>query len=116
MDVNPTDAPSLACTIGAIPAEERATHRALLQHLFTAAVRERRPRDDGYAFRFRAEDFDAIARFVAHERKCCPFLSFELQITPDDGPAWLRLGDPPGTPAFLEAELPGAAASHVAAR
>ena len=45
------------------------------------------------------------ARFVANERRCCPFLTFTLELAPDGGPLWLRLTGPAGTRAFLEAEF-----------
>lgn len=96
----------LACVMGAIPAEERAAHAALLKYLFATAVRERQELAEGFAFRFGADDVDAVARFIVNERKCCPFLTFELVLMPQAGPVWLRLTGPAGTRTFLEAELP----------
>lgn len=48
---------------------------------------------DGYAFRFDDPDtrLPDIMAFVAAERRCCPFLSFEVAFTPHAGPLWLRL-------------------------
>jgi hypothetical protein len=66
---------------------------------------ERREWKEGYAFRFSPDAFDALARFVANERKCCPFLHFEIAVE-SAGPVWLRLTGPSGTRAFLDAELP----------
>jgi hypothetical protein len=102
----------LACVPGAIPAAERRAHFALITRLFTAAARERRDLSggaEGYAFRFDAGAFDDLARWITNERRCCPFLSFALEVAPDDGPLWLRLTGPAGTRAFLDAELPPAA-------
>jgi hypothetical protein len=64
----------------------------------------RRGGREGYAFRFAPDAFADVARFVANERKCCPFLDFEIAAE-SAGPVWLRLTGPAGTRAFLEAEL-----------
>jgi hypothetical protein len=95
----------LACAPGAIPAAERAAHFEHLTRLFGTAARERRPVPDGYSYRFDADAFDDLARWIANERRCCPFLTFALELTPNDGPIWVRLTGPEGTQAFLDAEL-----------
>ena len=100
---------SLACTPDAIPASERRAHFALLERLFTAELRERRTFADGAAgcaYRFDASAFDDVARWIANERRCCPFLRFTLDVAPADGALWLSLTGPTGTHAFLDAELP----------
>ena len=97
---------TLACVPGAIPAAERPVHFALISRLFGEEAREKRDLPDGYAFRFEADAFDEVARFVANERKCCPFLTFALELSPGAGSLWLRLGGPPGTREFLDLELP----------
>ena len=96
----------LACVPGAIPAAERPAHLALARRLFTVQAEERGDLPDGLAFRFAADALDAVARFVAGERRCCPFLRFEITVEPADGPVRLRMTGPPGTRALLEAELP----------
>jgi hypothetical protein len=96
----------LACVPGAIPAAERAAHFALIRELFGGAAQERVAHPDGYAFRFAPEALESLARFVANERRCCPFLEFTLTVTAADGPLWLRLAGPPGTREFLDVELP----------
>ena len=97
---------ALACVPSAIPAGERAAHFGLIARLFGEAARERRDVPDGYAFRFAADDFGDVVRFVANERRCCPFLRFALELSPDAGPLWVRLSGPAGTREFLDAELP----------
>ncbi|HEX5829880.1 MAG TPA: hypothetical protein VFY16_02790 [Gemmatimonadaceae bacterium] len=108
-----TAATPLACVPGAIPATVRDTHFQLLTRLFSTAVRETRDLPDGRAYRFDADAFDDLARWITHERRCCPFLTFTLELTPGDGAIWLRLTGPAGTPAFLDAELPAHAPSPV---
>jgi hypothetical protein len=101
----------LACVPGAIPAMERAAHFARLTRLFTTDVRERVETADGYAFRFDADAFDELARWITLERRCCPFLDFTIHVAPEGGPVWVRIIGPAGTREFLDAELPAGARS-----
>lgn len=98
----------LACDPLGIPAVERPAHFALARRLFGEAARERQPWREGYAFRFDADALEDAARFVANERRCCPFLEFEIAAAAADGPVWLRITGPAGTRAFLDAEGIGA--------
>lgn len=102
---NSTDAVPVACVPGAIPAAERSAHFALARKLFVEIAAERKVLSDGYAFRFDARELEAVARFVANERRCCPFMTFELEIAAASGPLWLRMRGPEGTRAVLDAEL-----------
>ena len=95
----------LACALGEIPDGERAAHVALIRHLFGEAVRERLELAEGYAFRFAGEEFTSVARFVANERKCCPFLTFQFEVAPEGGPLWLRINGPSGAKELIAAEL-----------
>ena len=98
----------LACVPGAIPADERAAHFALFERLFTTRARERIPLAAGYAWRFDADAFDDVARWIANERRCCPFLTFAIELAPAGGPLVVVLTGPAGTRDFLDAELPAA--------
>jgi len=100
-----TQTPELACVPSAIPAMQRLRHFALGRELLSVRAVERVELPNGYAIRFEADAFDAVARFVANERKCCPFLTFELTLDPGSGPLWLRMTGPDGTRAVLDAEL-----------
>ena len=98
----------LACNVSAIAPEQRAAHQALATRLFTAAVQETVGLADGYALRFMAEHYDDLAAFVANERRCCPFLAFVLEVTPDQGPLWLRITGPDDAKVILQGMLRGA--------
>jgi hypothetical protein len=89
----------------AIPAEERGAHQALTRHLMSAVVTEIRDLPDGLAFRFPADEYDAVAQFVARERLCCPFLRFVLEVAPERGQLVLSLTGVEGVAAFIRAEL-----------
>lgn len=48
-----------------------------------------------------------LAEFIADERLCRPFLSFDLRVEAEGGPVWLRLIGPEGVKEFLRMELSG---------
>ena len=95
----------MVCVRGAISAPDRAPHSARIRRLFRESVVERQKVSEGYAFRFTADEIEEIGRFVAQERKCCPFLEFSLDIAARDGPVWLVITGPRGSQAIIEAEL-----------
>jgi hypothetical protein len=94
-----------ACDMTAIPAEQRGAHHALIRRLMTKAVEEIIERPDGLAFRFPAQEYEAVAEFVGRERLCCPFLTFALDVTPERGPLTLTLTGADGVKDFIRAEL-----------
>jgi hypothetical protein len=100
-----TAVPEVACVPSAIPVAERKVHFALARELFGERALERLALANGYAIRFPADAFEPVARFVANERKCCPFINFELTLAPQTGPLWLRMTGPEGTRRVLDAEL-----------
>ena len=62
--------------------------------------------EDGYAFQFPggSEWIQRVVTFVAEERQCCPFFTFELQFEPNLGPIWLRLRGSAEIKALLRAQ------------
>lgn len=98
-----TDLP-LACSLS--DPELRARRDGVLADLRRAALECRRL-PDGLALRFGAEPGQVarLAEVIELERQCCRFLRLELVVMPADGPIWLRLTGPAGTPDFLGAEL-----------
>jgi hypothetical protein len=97
---------AFACRLDALTPHERARHATLTQELLASArwVQEI-PR--GYAFRF--PDDRALSRhlveWVALERRCCPFLEFEILLGLEGEPVILRLTGEQGVREFLAAEL-----------
>jgi hypothetical protein len=100
-----TGTPELACIPAAIPGAERHGHFELARELFGRQVQERAALPNGYAIRFRADALRAVAQFVSNERKCCPFMHFELTLGPGSEALWLRMTGPEGTRGVLDAEL-----------
>jgi hypothetical protein len=99
-----TDDP-LACAVGAIPVEERQAHRELTEHLFGRVLMDHEELANGYGFLFPMDSLPEVAAFVRNERKCCPFLRFEIDMVPHAASLRLRLTGPAGTAHFLEGEL-----------
>lgn len=97
--------PALACVPGAIPHDDRQAHFSLARELFHARAQERVALPNGYAVRFPHDALEAVVRFVANERKCCPFMSFEMTFGHESAPLWLRMTGPEGTKEVLDAEL-----------
>lgn len=81
----------LACNPSAIPAADRPAHRERADRLFREAIQERHDLPDGLAFQIAAADYELVVAFVAQERRCCPFYQFNIEVTPNDGPIWLRI-------------------------
>jgi mercuric ion transport protein len=100
-----TTAPELVCVPSAIPPTERKAHFELARDLLNERAQERVVLPDGYAVRFPAEALAAVARFVSNERKCCPFMTFELTLSSGADSLWLRMTGPEGTREVLDAEL-----------
>jgi hypothetical protein len=68
-----------------------------------AAVEEVAELSDGYAFRFANDEtvLASLLEFIAAERRCCPFLTFELAFSAHNGPIWLRLRGSSRVKAFI---------------
>lgn len=90
----------IACNLTDPEFRER---RAALLQTFQSAVLETKELGDGYAYRFPSETtwIAELAKLIAMERECCPFLQFNLRIEPAAGPIWLELTGPEGTKDFL---------------
>ena len=99
----------LVCNMGVFSPAQREAHVLTTTQLFKS-VQSVQEADNGYEFTFPNES-DLIVRigeFVANERLCCPFLTFNLNVSPDTQPVSLTLTGPVGTREFLQAELDGA--------
>lgn len=84
--------------------EQRNRHAQLVQHLQTATVEML---TDGLALAFppTLEHALLLAEFMTLERRCCPFLTLQLEFASEDGPLTLRLTGPAGVQTFLRHEL-----------
>lgn len=94
---------AVRCNLNALTPEERMLHAKSTAAL-KLAIKEQRELPDGYKVRFLLSDLSpfTVMEWVAHERRCCPFLRFNLEFEPENGPAWLTLTGPEGTKEVLK--------------
>ena len=99
----PGDGPSVASNllVGELTKRKAAISRGLFTHVERV---EELP--DGFAYRLpAAEPWAAkVLDFVAVERRCRPFFTFEVVFEPHDEPLWLRLRGSSAIKAFLAAD------------
>jgi hypothetical protein len=80
---------ALACLL---TGEDLAARGEVVRPLM-ASYQKLQELEDGYAFQFPGEPewIERVVTFIAEERKCCPFFTFELHYEPNLGPIWLHL-------------------------
>ena len=91
----------IVCTLSEEALNTRQAN--MLDQLFGAAQAFQQL-ESGYKFRFDASDqiLLGITEMIIKERKCCRFLSFNLEVPSAEGPVWLSVEGPTGTKDFLE--------------
>jgi hypothetical protein len=96
----PFPTPVIACLLSEREAAIRGEE--LASGLF-AAVEEITELPDGYGYRFSGDGspLELLLEFIAAERRCCPFLTFELVFPLHNGPLWLRLRGSPEVKSFI---------------
>jgi hypothetical protein len=94
----------IACTLS--EPELRLRREALASDIFKdfQQVVEHR---DGYSFRFPGDEgcAEKLLEFITFERRCCPFMTFELLFEPGQGFIWLRLRGATGVKEFIRNEM-----------
>jgi len=75
----------------------------VLRRAVQEAVRESRELSDGFGFRLdeTSISFSDAAEWVSLEKRCCPFLSFQMNISGAGPDYWLHLTGPDGVKAIL---------------
>src|SRR5688500_3158285 len=82
---------------------EQATRGEEIARELFGNVQEQTELTDGYSYRFGNDEtvLVSLVEFIAAERRCCPFLAFELAFEPHGGPIWLRMRGSPRVKAFI---------------
>jgi hypothetical protein len=90
----------IACRL--TDAQLRERRSGILAELARAVV-EKRELPDGVRLRFEPSEglLALLAEVIGLERRCCPFLRFQLIVEPEHGPVWLELSGPAGTRELL---------------
>ena len=94
----------IACNPNALTPQQQERWMEVGIQLY-AAVQEVQELPDGYAFRYAADQYAQVTQFIANERLCCPFFTFTLEVTPAQGPLWLRITGSEHVKTFLRSEL-----------
>jgi hypothetical protein len=105
MDVQTNYDIPIACDLTALNAEVRSAHLESAKQLLHEGAQELQELPDGFAFRYTAAQYAQVTQFIANERLCCPFFTFVLEVTPANGPIWLRITGRAGVKDFLQCEL-----------
>jgi hypothetical protein len=94
------------CRLDALTPLERKRYGALTDEL-ASATHDVHELPRGWAFRFPGGAILAprLVEWMSLERRCCPFLEFDLELGEDDEPAWLRLTGAEGVKQFLAHEI-----------
>jgi hypothetical protein len=99
------DVPTTANDVTACSLNERemAERGDLLARELFPGVEAVEELPDGYAYCFSGNETwtTNVLAFVAAERRCCPFFTFELVFTPYGGPLWLRIRGSAAIKAFV---------------
>lgn len=82
-------------------------HRGALITALHRTALERRELEQGLAIRFSGDATTErrIFEFIAMERNCCPFLSFQLNLAAERGSIWMKVEGPRGVKEFARAEM-----------
>ena len=99
--------PAIACDITSIATAERPRYNELVNRL-RLAVRNRSELPDGYAFQLRPDRITLLelGEWMNLERRCCPFLIFQLELKGADGASLLTLRGPAGSKEVLDKAFP----------
>ena len=91
----------IVCTLNDVEFRER--ERTVLDQL-KASVIAVTETTSGYAFRFPSDDasFAALNEFIVLERRCCPFLDFNLTVPRGLGEIRLEVSGAEGVKHFIE--------------
>lgn len=102
------ETPPIACDLTVFPAQTRQEFAAAIPAMFQG-VQKLRELPHGYALQFPNEPgmLLTLANFVEHERQCCPFYDFVLEVKANGGPFWLHLTGGEGVKEFVQTVFQG---------
>lgn len=92
-----------ACSINALTAREQGRRETLIEELMPIAQVTELP--EGYQLTWTGDAtiYGKLAEFIGFERRCCPFLDFEMRVSGPDSPVTLLLRADEDTKAFIQA-------------
>jgi hypothetical protein len=91
----------IGCRLDALSPDERQRQKVLRQEL-EPAIERIQEAENGYVFTYHHVAFRQLAEWLTLERRCCPFLDFELAWRADSPSPTLGLSSPdPAVKAFI---------------
>lgn len=98
--------PVLACNMKAISSTERVRYHALTANI-KSAVRLQSELREGFSWDLDGKKTTMIevAEWMSMERRCCPFLTLQIEATGDGSDFKVKLLGPDGVKAFLQSEF-----------
>ena len=94
------------CRLDALTPAERVSHAELTARLVSSARRvEALPNGWELSFDDGPDVGSRLVEWMARERRCCPFLDFDIHLGESGEPAVLRLTGTPGVRDFIAVEL-----------
>jgi len=96
----------IACDLGALDEAQRR-RRAELAERLQRSVRETISNAEGYSLRLAWNDkiLLEVAEFISLERRCCPFLNFQIGLGEGDDAITVSLSGRDGVKEFLAGEF-----------
>lgn len=96
----------LACNMKAISSAERSRYGTLTKKI-KSAVRHQRELADGYAWELNGNTvgMPEVAEWMTMERRCCPFLTLQIEAVRNGTDYVVKLLGPEGVKAFLVSEF-----------
>ena len=104
MNTHITQDPPIACDASALTSDEREHWVQDIAPKLYQQVQEIRELPNGWAWRLPStpEALFLLAEELNVERLCCPFVTYTLEIEPNQGPFWLRMTGGEGVRTFLQ--------------
>jgi len=96
---------SIACQL---PDKQKRDRYLYLINDYFRGLRQFGELFDGFYFEFPSNDewINKVIEFVKFERKCCPFIKFEIIFKPNDGSIRINLRGSKNTKEYLKAWVP----------
>lgn len=93
----------MVCGVNSLTARERGRRETLIEDLMPEA--QIKELTDGYEFTWATDPqaYNKVVEFVGLERRCCPFLDFELHVSGPNDPVVMVLVGDEDTKKFVQA-------------
>ena len=102
----PKPTPALACNMKAISSTERVRYNGLTANI-KRAVRLQSELKDGFSWDLDGKKVTMVeaAEWMSMERRCCPFLTLQIEAAGDGSDFKVKLLGPDGVKSFLQSEF-----------